>query len=56
MDIQNGLHAVQAYRHFDQEDAEEQEQIRENIRTYCSMDTFAEYIVYHGLIHLVKEE
>lgn len=56
LDIQNGLHAVQAYRHFDQEDAEEQEQIRENIRTYCSMDTFAEFIVYHGLIHLVKEE
>lgn len=56
LDIQNGLNAVQAYRSFDQEDADEQEQIRENIRTYCSMDTFAEYIVYHGLIHLVKEE
>lgn len=49
LDIQNGLNAVVAYRQFDKEDAQIQEQIRENIRTYCSMDTFSEYIVYHGL-------
>ena len=49
LEIQNGMTAVHAYRTYDTVKEEEKEQICENIRTYCAMDTFAEYIVYHGL-------
>lgn len=49
LEIQNGMVAVHAYRTYDMVKEEEKEQICENIRTYCAMDTFAEYIVYHGL-------
>ena len=49
LEIQDGMCAVHAYRTYDMVDAEQREQICENIRTYCAMDTFAEYVVFHGL-------
>ncbi len=55
LDIKNGLNAVDAYRLFDKSDIQKQEEIRKNIEQYCQMDTFAEYIVYHGLKNLTEE-
>ena len=49
LEIQNGMTAVHAYRTYDSVDENEKEQVCENIRTYCAMDTFAEYVVFHGL-------
>ncbi|MBB5183343.1 DUF2779 domain-containing protein [Catenisphaera adipataccumulans] len=54
--VSDGMDAVQAYREFANADPEKQTKIREAIRTYCSLDTLAEYIVYHGLLDLNKEE
>lgn len=56
LSIKDGLHAVKAYRIFEKANKEEQRQLRESIRTYCQMDTFAEYIVYHGILNLLKEK
>ncbi|MDO4466038.1 MAG: DUF2779 domain-containing protein [Bacillota bacterium] len=55
LSVKDGLKAVRAYREFATSSQEEQEIIREDIREYCKMDTFAEYIVYHGLENLIKE-
>ncbi|MBQ0065834.1 MAG: DUF2779 domain-containing protein, partial [Firmicutes bacterium] len=54
--VKDGLKAVHAYRNFALVSEEEKVSIREDIREYCKMDTFAEYIVYHGLCDLVKEK
>ena len=56
LEIQNGMTAVHAYRTYDTVKPEEKEQICENIRTYCAMDTFAEYVVFHGLEKYKKLE
>ncbi len=56
LNIQTGMSAVHAYRTFDQSDLKAQKEIRTNIRNYCKMDTFAEYVVYHGLLRLLKRE
>lgn len=55
LSVKDGLKAVRAYRDFAKSSTEEQEIIRQDIREYCKMDTFSEYIVYHGLYDLVKE-
>lgn len=55
LQIKDGMDAVYAYRNYDSSTPEEKRQIRENIRNYCKMDTFAEYVVYHGLLNLDKE-
>ena len=54
LDIQNGLNAVFAYRTYDDKDEEEKKEVKKAISTYCQMDTYAEYIVYHGLFEEVK--
>ncbi len=56
LSINDGLQAVKAYRIFENADEEQRSQLRNNIRLYCKMDTFAEYIVYHGLLKLDQEE
>lgn len=55
LSIQDGLHAVNAYRIFEKASEATRRTIRRDIRTYCRMDTFAEYIVYHGILKLEKE-
>ena len=55
LDIQNGLSAVYAYRTYDLIDVKEKENIKESISKYCGLDTYAEYIIYHGLIKEVKK-
>ena len=56
LDIQNGLNAVFAYRTYDEKDEEEKKDVKEAISTYCQMDTYAEYVVYHGLIKEVEKD
>ena len=48
------MNAVFAYRTYDDKDEEEKKEVKKAISTYCQMDTYAEYIVYHGLIEEVK--
>ncbi len=55
LDIQDGMNAVHAYRHYDQANEEEKQYIQHAIRVYCMMDTYAEYIVLHGLLDYMKE-
>ncbi len=55
LDIQNGLSAVYAYRTYDIIDEKEKENIKESISKYCALDTYAEYVVYHGLIREVEK-
>lgn len=47
---------MHAYRTIEQASVADQKKIREDIRNYCRMDTYAEYVVYHGLINQIKEE
>lgn len=54
LQIQNGLSAVKAYRHYDQLNHEEKEAMRKDLKEYCGLDTYAEYIVYHGLKKALK--
>lgn len=56
LDIQNGLNAVFAYRTYDEKDEKEKKEVKEAISTYCQMDTYAEYVVYHGLIKEVEKD
>lgn len=56
LDIQNGMNAVYAYRTYDVKDEQEKKKVKESISTYCQMDTYAEYIVYHGLLKEVKRD
>ena len=55
LEIQNGMNAVYAYRTYDGNDEINKNIIRESISKYCAMDTYAEYVVYHGLIEEVKK-
>lgn len=56
LSIQDGMNAVYAYRTYDSIDDEQKQQVRKDISTYCQMDTYAEYIVYHGILNLLKED
>ena len=56
LEIQNGMNAVFAYRTYDQATMQQKQFISGEIRRYCAMDTYAEYIVYHGLLKTIKEE
>lgn len=50
LSIQNGLKVMQAYRKYSQANDNEKEKIKQDIREYCKMDTYAEYLILHGLI------
>ena len=56
LSIQNGLNAVFTYRTFDSALDKEKMKIRKELSNYCRMDTFAEYVVYHGLLKYMKED
>lgn len=56
LNVHDGLEAVQAYRSFAKKDPQAQAEIRENIRNYCAMDTYAEYLIYHGLLEMAGKE
>ena len=53
--IHDGLQAVRAYRCYETADEQTRKRIREELDRYCQMDTYAEYLVLHGLIQAAKE-
>lgn len=55
LDIRNGLEAVQAYRAHLRGDEDTKQAIETRIDQYCGMDTYAEYLVRHGLISAMEE-
>lgn len=54
--ISFGMDAVKEYREMKRADHEERKRIKERLFTYCGMDTYAEYILLHGLIDLLKRK
>ena len=56
LSIQNGLNAVFTYRTFDSALPEQKQVIRQELSHYCKMDTFAEYVIFHGLEKYLKED
>ena len=49
------MDAVEKYRELSQCDEADAKVIREQLDAYCSMDTYAEYIVYHALDKIAWE-
>lgn len=55
MEISYGMDAVDKWRQYEQsEDSETKAEIYQQLNEYCSMDTYAEYIVYHALCDLLQ--
>ncbi len=52
LEINQGLLAVQKYRELEETNSDE---IREQLYQYCGLDTYAEYVLYHYLLDVVKE-
>lgn len=56
LDISHGIEAVRNYRMMEYEDNEEQEKTRKELLEYCAMDTYAEYLIYHWIMNMIKEK
>lgn len=56
LDISFGMDAVESYRQLQNAQEEQQQLIKQQLNEYCSMDTYAEHIVYHALKRLAFEE
>ena len=57
LDIQEGMSAVFEWRQLDSnEPTENREEIIENLKEYCGMDTYAMTVVYRWLVSLVSDE
>ncbi|MEG0330355.1 MAG: DUF2779 domain-containing protein [Longicatena sp.] len=52
--ISYGMDAVEAWRLYEKSEPAEKAIIYQQLSEYCSMDTYAEYIVYHALKKLAK--
>ena len=53
--IHQGMEAVFEWRHLDHNEQEDREEIIENLKKYCSMDTYAMLVVYNWLKKLITE-
>ncbi|MEG0469079.1 MAG: DUF2779 domain-containing protein [Longicatena sp.] len=53
--ISYGMDAVDKWRQYHEANPEEKKEIYEQLTQYCSMDTYAEYIVYHALKELASK-
>lgn len=51
LEINQGLLAVKKYRELENE---ENEEIKQALYEYCGMDTYAEYVLYHYLLDVVR--
>ena len=51
--ISYGMDAVAKWREYQTCDGEEKKQIYDELTQYCSLDTYAEYIVYHALEKMI---
>lgn len=47
--IHQGMEAVFEWRHLDNNESEDREEIIENLKKYCSMDTYAMLVIYNWL-------
>lgn len=56
MEISYGLDAVEKWRKYGAAEGQEKAELYEQLSAYCSMDTYAEYIVFHALKALMTEE
>lgn len=56
LDISYGMDAVEKYRELGQCDPERAQEIRTQLDAYCSLDTYAEYIVFHAIDKIAWEE
>lgn len=56
LDISYGMDAVEKFRELEHCTPEVSNLIREQLDAYCSMDTYAEYIVFHAIEKLAWEE
>ena len=56
LEIAQGMEAVFQWRHLDREDhTADLEKIYEDLKAYCSMDTYAMTVVYQWLQNMIKE-
>ena len=56
LDISFGMDAVKEYRAMKQCTREERKKIKEQLLLYCGMDTYAEYVLLHGLERLLQKK
>ena len=57
LDIQHGMEAVFEWRHLDrEEEGVDRQKIIEELKEYCSMDSYATAIVFQWLQKIVTEE
>lgn len=49
LDISYGMDAVAAWRRYCEAEAQEKQTLYEQLEAYCSMDTYAEVLIYHAL-------
>ena len=54
LEISFGMDAVKEYRQMKKCTLEKKKAIRQQLLHYCSMDTYAEYILLHALFRLVN--
>ena len=54
LDIGNGMEAVYSWRDIDKGIANDDYQIYENLKRYCSLDAYGLYLVYLWLVNLTK--
>ena len=54
LDISYGMDAVRAWRLLDNVEDDISEEIQKALYTYCAMDTYAEYIIYHKILALLE--
>lgn len=54
LDISYGLDAVEKHRQYQLAQDEQKEELYNQLDTYCAMDSYAEYIVYHALLRIAE--
>lgn len=56
LDISYGMDAVAKWREYCTAEPEQQKELYDQLTAYCSMDTYAEYIVFHAIEELITSE
>lgn len=56
LDISQGLQAAHRWRMLPELNEEDAQMTRKALLNYCAMDTYAEYIIYHKILELLKQD
>ena len=56
LDVSSGMDAVATYQLYLKAEDEEKARLFEELKQYCALDTYGEYIVYHALKKMVGDE